>query len=180
MPTSGTVAVYETPNGPVLLQSHRPRPPAAADALVRTRMATIGRSDIHSWHGHRPHPCPGVPGHEIIGSIVAPGAGVTHDMRGDPRAPGDRINWSEYFVGAPDDYTEVLDLPQKSPRVDEYVAIAVDAPPHHHGGFGNQGCGDPRSWILTMPDELNDEQATPIDHGVATLIAATGPSMHSP
>ncbi len=35
MPTSGRVAVYETPNDPFLLQSHPLWPPAAGEALVR-------------------------------------------------------------------------------------------------------------------------------------------------
>ena len=101
MPTRGRAATYETPKGPALLQSHRLRPPAAGEALVRFRMATICRSDIHAWHGHRPYPRPGVPGHEIIGSIVALGAGVTPDMRGDSLAPGRRITGGEYFDGGP-------------------------------------------------------------------------------
>jgi len=173
MPTSGRVAVYETPNGPFLLQSHPLRQPAVGEVLVRIRMSTICRSDIHSWQGHRPNPCPGVLGHEIIGSIVVLGAGVTHDMRGDPLTPGDRITWSEYFVGAPDYYTEVLDLPQKSPGVDKYGHMAATTPPHHHGGFGEYCYVVPRSWILKLPDELTDEEATPINCGVATMIAAT-------
>lgn len=173
MPTSGRVAVYETPNGLVLLQSHRLQPPAAGEALVRVRRATICRSDIHSWQERRPNPCPGVFGHEIIGSIVALGAGSTHDGRGDPLAPCDRITWREYFARAPDDDTEVLDLPQKSPRVDKRGAIAVDTPPPHHGDFGEYCDVVPRPWILRLPDALNDVEATPSDCGVATLMAAT-------
>ena len=58
------------------------------EVLVRVRMSTICRSDIHSYQGHRPNPCPGVLGHEIIGVIEALGAGVAHDMRGDPLDDG--------------------------------------------------------------------------------------------
>ena len=43
--------------------------------LVKVRMCTICRSDIHSYLGHRPNPTPGVLGHEIIGTIVSLGAG---------------------------------------------------------------------------------------------------------
>ena len=40
-------------------------------------------AEIHSYLGHRPNPCPGVLGHEIIGNIVALGSDIKRDMRGD-------------------------------------------------------------------------------------------------
>ena len=74
------------------------RAPRANEALVKISMATICRSDIHSYQGHRPSPCPGLLGHEIVGKIVALGEGLTHDMRGDFLSVGDRITWSEFFI----------------------------------------------------------------------------------
>jgi alcohol dehydrogenase len=136
-------------------------------------MSTICRSDIHSYLGHRPNPCPGVLGHEIIGTIVDLGEGITHDMRGDPLAPGDRVTWSEYFIPGPNYFTEVLDLPQKSPGVDKYGHMAVTTEPHHHGGFGEYCYVMPQSWILKLPPELTDEEATPINCGVATMACVT-------
>ncbi len=136
-------------------------------------MCTICRSDIHCYLGHRPNPTPGVLGHEIIGTIVELGEGVTKDMRGDPLREGDRITWSEYFIPGDNYYTEVLDLPQKSPGVDKYGHMAVTTEPHHHGGFGQYCYILPRSWILRLPDELSDEEATPVNCGVATVICVT-------
>jgi len=136
-------------------------------------MSTICRSDIHSYQGQRPNPCPGVLGHEIIGTIVALGSGVDKDMRGDPLAVGQRITWSEYFIPARNYFTDVLDLPQKSPGVEKYGHMAVATSPHHHGGFGEYCYILPQSWILRLPDELSDEEATPINCGVATMIAVT-------
>jgi alcohol dehydrogenase len=112
-------------------------------------------------------------GHEIIGTIVTLGAGVTKDMRGDPLAAGDRITWSEYFIPGDNYYTEVLDLPQKSPGVDKYGHMAVTTEPYHHGGFGEYCYILPRSWILKLPSELSDEEATPINCGVATVVCVT-------
>lgn len=171
LPELGRVAVYETPGGAFRIESHALRSPLPGEVLVKIRMATICRSDIHSWLGHRPNPCPGLLGHEIIGDIVALGAGVTHDMRGDPLVPGDRVTWSEYFIPGASYFTEVLDLPQKSPGVDKYGHMAVTTAPHHHGGFGEYCYILPRSWILRLPDELTDEEATPLNCGVATMIA---------
>ena len=73
--TSGRLAVYDTPKAPFELKSFPIRAPRAGEVLVKIRMSTICRSDIHSYLGHRPNPCPGVLGHEIIGNIVALGDG---------------------------------------------------------------------------------------------------------
>lgn len=173
LPRSGKLAVYAAPNQPFELQTFPLREPRAGEVLVRIRMSTICRSDIHSYLGHRPNPCPGVLGHEIIGDIVALGAGVKSDMRGAPLAAGDRITWSEYFIPGPNYYTEVLDLPQKSHGVDKYGHMAVSTEPHHHGGFGEYCYVLPQSWILKLPAELTDEEATPINCGVATMICVT-------
>jgi putative phosphonate catabolism associated alcohol dehydrogenase len=170
---SGRLAVYEEPNAPFQIREYPLRAPDAGEVLVRIRMSTICRSDIHSYQGQRPNPCPGVLGHEIIGVIVALGEGVHQDMRGDPLAPGDRITWSEYFSPGSNYTAEVLDLPQKSPGVDKYGHLAATTLPHHHGGFGEYCYILPKSWILRLPQELSDEEATPINCGVATMIAVT-------
>ena len=169
----GRLAVYDAPNRPFEIRLFPVREPRAGEVLVKIRMSTICRSDIHTYLGHRPGPCPGLLGHEIIGDIVALGAGVTHDMRGDALAPGDRITWSEYFIPGNSYYTEVLDLPQKSPGVDKYGHMAATTEPHHHGGFGDYCYVLPRSWILKLPQGLTDEEATPINCGVATMACVT-------
>lgn len=173
MVESGRLAVYDAPNQPFELRTFPIRPPRPGEVLVKIRMSTICRSDIHSYLGHRPNPCPGVLGHEIIGTIESLGEGVKKDMRGDPLAVGDRITWSEYFIPGDNYYTEVLDLPQKSPGVDKYGHMAVTTEPHHHGGFGEYCYILPRSWILKLPADLTDEEATPINCGVATVICVT-------
>jgi putative phosphonate catabolism associated alcohol dehydrogenase len=173
MANKGKLAIYDQPNGPFELREFPLRPPEPGEALVKIRMSTICRSDIHSYQGHRPNPCPGVLGHEIIGTIEALGARVERDMRGDPLAPGDRITWSEYFIPGRNYFSDVLDLPQKSAGVDKYGHMAAATPPHHHGGFGEYCYVLPQSWILRLPDELSDEEATPINCGVATMIAVT-------
>jgi D-arabinose 1-dehydrogenase-like Zn-dependent alcohol dehydrogenase len=76
-------AVYAAPNAPFLIKRYPLRAAASGEVLVRVKMSTICRSDIHSYEGRRPNPCPGILGHEIIGSITELGAGVERDMRGD-------------------------------------------------------------------------------------------------
>lgn len=173
IPSSARIAVYDTPNGPFTLRDYPLRPPGAGEVLVRIGMSTICRSDIHSWQGHRPNPCPGVLGHEIVGRIAALGVGIERDLRGEPLAVGDRITWSEYFIPGTNYCSAVLDLPQKSPGVDKYGHMAAATPPHHHGGFGEYCYILPQSWILRLPDVLSDAEAAPINCGVATMIAVT-------
>ena len=62
-------AVYEAPNAPFALKEFPLRPAKRGEVLVRVTMSTICRSDIHSYEGRRPNPCPGILGHEIIGVI---------------------------------------------------------------------------------------------------------------
>jgi threonine dehydrogenase-like Zn-dependent dehydrogenase len=51
--------------------------------------------------------------------------------------------------------------------------MAVTTEPHHHGGFGEYCYILPQSWILKLPADLTDEEATPINCGVATVICVT-------
>jgi putative phosphonate catabolism associated alcohol dehydrogenase len=169
----GKAAVYDAPNQPFVLREYALRPCKPGEALVRIAMSTICRSDIHSYEGRRPNPCPGILGHEIIGTLVELGAGVERDMRGDRLAVGDRITWSEYFIPGRNYYADVLDLPQKSPGVDKYGHMAATTDPVFHGGFAEYCYILPESWILKLPAELTDEEATPINCGVATMISVT-------
>ncbi len=171
LPSHGRMAVFDRPNAPFRLVDYPLRPPLPGEVLVRILMSTICRSDIHSYQGHRPSPCPGLLGHEIIGTIEAVGSPGHCDMKGSELAPGDRVTWSEYFTPGPDYFSEVLDLPQKSFGVEKYGHLSAEQAPHHHGGFAEFCYIMPNSWILRLPDALSDEEATPINCGVATMAA---------
>jgi alcohol dehydrogenase len=173
MTRTAKAAVYEAPNAPFVVKEYPLRPAKAGEALVRVRMSTICRSDIHSYQGRRPNPCPGILGHEIIGTIEEIGAGVERDMRGDPLRVGDRITWSEYFHDGPCYYREVHDMPQKCQGVRKYGHGRADADPHFLGGFAEYCYIVPGTWILKLPDALSDEEATPLNCGVATMVAVT-------
>ena len=145
----------------------------AGEVLVRITMSTICRSDIHSYEGHRPNPCPGILGHEIIGVIEQIGSGVRDDMRGDRLAVGDRVTWTEYFADGPSYYRDVHDMPQKAPGLRKYGHDLVDDDPHFLGGFADYCYILPGTGILKLPDALSDEEATPLNCGVATMISVT-------
>lgn len=166
-------AVYEAPNAPFLIKEYPLRAPAAGEVLVRITMSTICRSDIHSYEGRRPNPCPGILGHEIIGVVEEMGAGVTTDMRGDRLQKGERVTWTEFFTCGKCYYCEVLEMPQKCTRVRKYGHDLADEDPHFLGGFAEYCYIVPGTGILRLPDELSDEEATPLNCGVATMISVT-------
>lgn len=174
MPTrTARAAIYDAPNTPFVVREYPLREVRPDEVLVRISMSTICRSDIHSWEGRRPNPCPGILGHEIIGIIEQLGAGVTRDMRGDPLAVGDRITWTEYFHHGESYYRDIHDMPQKSAGVRKYGHDLVDEEPHFLGGFAEYCYVVPGTGILKLPDELSDEEATPLNCGVATMISVT-------
>jgi alcohol dehydrogenase len=166
-------AVYEAPNTPFVLKEFPLRPAKRGEVLVRVTMSTICRSDIHSYEGRRPNPCPGILGHEIIGLIEEIGAGIDADMRGDRLKVGDRVTWTEYFFDGQSYYRDVLDMPQKCQGVRKYGHDLADEDPHFLGGFAEYCYILPGTAILKLPDELSDEEATPLNCGVATMAAVT-------
>ena len=170
---SARAAVYDAPNTPFVIRDYPLRDVHADEVLVRVSMSTICRSDIHSYHGHRPNPCPGILGHEIIGVIDQLGADIERDMRGDALAVGDRITWTEYFHHGESYYRDVHDMPQKSQGVRKYGHDLVSEDPHFLGGFAEYCYVVPGTGILKLPDELSDEEATPINCGVATMVCVT-------
>jgi alcohol dehydrogenase len=170
---TGRAAVYEAPNTPFVLKDFPVRPVKRGEVLVRVTMSTICRSDIHSYEGRRPNPCPGILGHEIIGLIEEIGAGIERDLRGDPLHIGDRITWSEYFFDGQCYYRDVLDMPQKCEGVRKYGHDLADEDPHFLGGFAEYCYILPGTGILKLPPELSDEEATPLNCGVATMASVT-------
>ena len=173
MTRTAKAAVYEAPNAPFVVKEFPLRAARPGEALVRVTMSTICRSDIHSYEGRRPNPHPGILGHEIIGVVEEIGAGIDKDMRGDPLGIGDRITWSEYFFDGQCYYREVLDMPQKCHGVRKYGHDLAEADPHFLGGFAEYCYILPGTWILKLPDELSDEEATPLNCGVATMASIT-------
>ena len=158
---------------PFEIREYPLRDVAPGEALVKVSMSTICRSDIHSYLGHRHNPCPGILGHEIIGVIDQLADDICQDMRGDTLAVGDRITWTEYFHHGPSYYRDMHDMPQKSNGIRKYGHDLAEADPHFLGGFAEYCYVQPGTGVLKLPDTLSDEEATPLNCGVATMAAVT-------
>lgn len=168
---TGRAAVYDAPNEPFVIREFPVRDVKPDEVLIRVTMSTICRSDIHSYLGHRPNPCPGILGHEIIGIIEQLGASVTHDLRGDALKCGDRVTWTEFFHSGDSYYADVHDMPQKAEGVRKYGHDLAHEDPHFLGGFAEYCYIQPGTGILKLPDSISDEEATPLNCGVATMIS---------
>ncbi len=173
MTRTARAAVYDAPNTPFVIKDLPMRDVHDDEVLVRVTMSTICRSDIHSYHGLRPNPCPGILGHEIIGIIEQLGKNIVHDMRGEALKEGSRITWTEYFHHGESYYRDVHDMPQKSEGIRKYGHDLVETDPHLLGGFAEYCYVVPGTGILILPDELSDEEAAPLNCGVATMISVT-------
>jgi putative phosphonate catabolism associated alcohol dehydrogenase len=173
MTRTGRAAVYESPNTPFVIREYPVRDVKPDEVLVRITMSTICRSDIHSYQGRRPNPCPGILGHEIIGVIDQIGGEISIDLRGAPLSVGDRVTWTEFFHHGKSHYRDIHDMPQKSPGLRKYGHDLVEDDPHFLGGFADYCYILPGTGILRLPDELSDEEATPLNCGVATMISVT-------
>ena len=151
---TGRAVIYDAPNAPFRIQEFPVRDVNPDEVLVRITMSTICRSDIHSYLGHRPNPCPGILGHEIIGIIEQIGKNIQKDLRGDSLSIGDRVTWTEYFYSGDSYYRDVHDMPHKSPGLRKYGHDLVEQDPHFLGGFAEYCYILPGTGILKLPKTL--------------------------
>jgi putative phosphonate catabolism associated alcohol dehydrogenase len=166
-------AVFEGPGQPLALREYPLVEPGPGELLVRVRMSTICRSDLHSWEGKRPSAAPGILGHEIVGVIEAMGDAVGPDLRGARLRAGDRVTWTLCVSCGACYYCRVLDMPQKCVRLRKYGHETAADAPHLLGGFAEYCYLLAGTGVLAVPDELADEEAAPLNCGVATMMAAT-------
>jgi 2-desacetyl-2-hydroxyethyl bacteriochlorophyllide A dehydrogenase len=69
--------VVVTAPGVVEIRHTAPPEPGPGEVLIRMRAVGICGSDVHAWHGRHPFvPLPYHPGHEVVGTVEATGAGV--------------------------------------------------------------------------------------------------------
>ncbi len=169
MPNTARAAVFTAPNAPFLIREFPLRPPRPGEILVRVRMATICRSDLHSYQGLRPSPCPGILGHEIIGQIVALGGDIHFDLRGDALAVGDRVTWTEYFFSAMLSPGCAQPAPKMS-RVQKYGhnRLTQNLPPR---GLCDYCYPCSREREFCSARRTLREEATPLNCGAATMAA---------
>ena len=138
--------------------------------LVKVRMSTICGSDLHSWQGKRKVPLPIILGHEIVGEIEEIGEGVNRDVLGNRLVKGDRITWTIMANCGRCYYCRMKGLPQKCLNLFKYGHESCQHPPYLNGGLAEYIYLKPGTGIFKIPEELSDEEITPINCALATVV----------
>jgi len=123
--------------------------PGPREVLLHVTACAVCRTDLHVVDGDLPGAKPDlVPGHEIVGTVVAPGAEV-HDL-----AIGDRVGvpWLGWTCGTCSFCRSGLENLCDLARFTGY---------HLDGGYADYTLADHR-YCLSIPAAYNDEQAAPL------------------
>jgi alcohol dehydrogenase, propanol-preferring len=133
-----------------LLRIEKPDPtPGPRDVLVRVLACGVCRTDLHLAEGDLPlHGVDVVPGHEVVGRVVARGSDVTRFQLGERIG----IAWLRHTCGAC----------RFCARGDENLCVAPqftgwDA----DGGYAELAVVDER-YAYAIPDRFSDEAAAPL------------------
>jgi L-iditol 2-dehydrogenase len=143
--------------------------------LVKTRMATVCGSDLHLIDGHmanlQENPFPRIPGHEMVGEVVALGPGVSADSLGSPLERGDRIIWTHGYCGQCEDCV-LLGQPTVCANRRIYMSTPATQFPYLTGGFAEYCYVFPTSGRVKVPDAVPDALAAATGCALRTVVHA--------
>jgi alcohol dehydrogenase len=137
--------------------------------LVKTKIATVCGSDMHSWRGRRPFPVPSILGHEGVGLVERMGDKDARDATGKRLSVGDRITWTIMAACGGCVFCRDYELPQKCVDLFKYGHSVSDVPPYFLGTFGEYVYLKPGTGVFKLPDDMPDETASPLMCAAATV-----------
>lgn len=129
--------------------------------LVKTSACSICGTDVHLSRGNLALKVdlPVILGHEMVGRVVAIGAGAERDSVGQPVRLGDRILWTHTACGSCY-YCTVAKQPTLCENRRAYMYESSEKPPYLLGGFSQYGYVLPESGRVRVPDNLDDAVAS--------------------
>ncbi len=133
-------------------------------------MSTICGSDLHTTLGARPAPVPIILGHEITGRVATLGKGVTTDTMGRTLKEGDRITWTMFANCGTCYFCKIKSLPMKCVKLFKYGHESCASAPHLNGGYAEYCYIVPGTYVFKVPDTVSDEEITPANCGLATVM----------
>lgn len=141
--------VLEQIGEPLQLKALAIPKPSAEQLLLKVRACGVCRTDLHIIDGELPHPkLPLVPGHQIIGELIAVGERVTGF------APGERVGVP--WLGATCGGCRYC-LRSQENLCQEARFIGYD----HDGGYAEYALADYR-YCFHVPSGFSDAQAAPL------------------
>jgi putative phosphonate catabolism associated alcohol dehydrogenase len=171
LPADALAAVFTAAGTPLELQRFPLTDLHANEILVRITFCTVCGSDLHTYQGDRHTPTPTVLGHEILGNIVALGAGTPVDHGGETLAVGDRITWSVAASCSECFYCE-RGVPQKCEQLFKYGHESTAKRHALSGGLAEYCVLAPGTAVVRLPTSLQDAVACPSNCATATVAAA--------
>ncbi len=141
--------VCDGPGRPLTLHTLRRPEPGPGEVLVAVRACGVCRTDLHLVDGELPNPkLPVIPGHEIVGTVTAHGAGVAGP------AIGARVGipWLGQTCGHCDYCTSGRENLCADAR---FTGYQID------GGYAEYAVADAR-FVFPLPTGYNDLQAAPL------------------
>lgn len=173
IPTATRAAVLEAHGEPLeIRQIELPETLEPGAALVRIACSTLCGTDIEIWSGKMSFPgmLPMVLGHEMVGEIVATGAGAV-DALGRPMAPGDRIGWSESTCGTCHGCVILREPVHCSSRGYGFLQRS-DMPPFATAGLADYSYVTPGAAKLLLPAAVKDTWAAMAGCAAKTVLRA--------
>jgi propanol-preferring alcohol dehydrogenase len=141
--------VCEAAGRPLAARERPPPSPGPGEVLVEVAACGVCRTDLHLVDGELPQArLPVVPGHEVVGTVVARGAGVTAP------APGVRVGipWLGATCGTCDFCRQGLE--NLCPHA-QFTGCTRD------GGYADYVVADAR-FVFPLPDTYDDLHAAPL------------------
>jgi L-iditol 2-dehydrogenase len=137
LPETARASVLDKINGSFVVKSYPIPDPAPKTMVLKVELSGICGTDIHIYNGKMPGvPYPLILGHEVVGTIVALGKGITKDLLGNPVKIGDRVcpigamGCNECYV------CTVLHTPNRCPNEETFGFYPdPDKEPYLSGGF---------------------------------------------
>ena len=163
-------AVFVGPGHPLDIRSIESGDLAAGQVLARVEACTLCGSDLHSYHGRRSAPAPGILGHEILG-FVEKTEGEVLALDGTPLEVGDRITWS-VAVSCGRCFFCLHSLPQKCERLRKYGHESIESDMPLSGGLAEYCSLAQGTAIVRVPRELPDTLVGPASCATATVAGA--------
>jgi L-iditol 2-dehydrogenase len=174
MPTTSRAAVVTDFNAPLEIRD-LPVPDLEHGALlVKVDVATVCGSDVHLWDGSlnaiRPIELPVVPGHEMVGRVIALGEGDHRSVDGQELAIGDRIVYTQGRCGTCF-YCAVSQQANLCENRKHYGTNCA-RPPYLGGAFTEYSYVYPTSRRIRVPGDVKPEWAAAASCALRTVVGA--------
>lgn len=161
LPTASRAAVVEEFGAPVrITEVPVPQELEPGALLVRTEACSVCGTDLHLWQGELSLKVdlPVILGHEMVGRVVAVGAGAERDSMNAPLAVGDRIVWTHTACGKCKFC--VVGEPTLCVNRRGYMYETCAEPPYLLGGFSEYVYVLPDAGRVRVPDSVSSDLAS--------------------